>query len=125
MDEMIYDQLKKKLSVRHTLFTPFNSLFAPIFQRAMSNLFDIWNPSQKVMERNGLRFQFFALKKCIIAAAKKFLQIFFSICSLQLAVFSLPLAEVQCPNFLDIRKLWGKVMERNVLTFEHFCEQMV
>ena len=32
-----------------------------------------------------------------------------------------PLPKVQCPNFLDFRNTWGKVMERNGLRFENFC----
>ena len=41
--------------------------------------------------------------------------------SLRLTVFLPPLPEVQCPNFLDIRNPWGKVMERSGLRFENFC----
>ena len=36
-----------------------------------------------------------------------------------------PLPEVRCPIFLEIRKPWGKVMERSGLTFEHFCLEVV
>ena len=36
-------------------------------------------------------------------------------------VFLPPLPEVRCPIFLEIRNLWGKVMERNGLRYEHFC----
>jgi hypothetical protein len=43
--------------------------------------------------------------------------------SLRLTVFLLPLSKVQCPNFLDIRNPWGKVMERNGLRFENFCSK--
>ena len=38
-----------------------------------------------------------------------------------LTVFLSALPEVQCPNFLDIRNPWGKVMERSVLRFENIC----
>ena len=31
-----------------------------------------------------------------------------------------PLPEVRRPIFLDLRKLWGKVMKRSGLRFEHF-----
>ena len=41
--------------------------------------------------------------------------------SLRLTVFLPPLPEVQCPNFLDFRNPWGKVMERSGLRFENFC----
>ena len=34
--------------------------------------------------------------------------------------FLSPLPEVGCQIFLEIRNPWGKVMERNDLTFEHF-----
>ena len=43
--------------------------------------------------------------------------------SLRLTVFLLSLSEVQCPNFLDIRNPWGKVMERNGLRFKQFCSK--
>ena len=39
--------------------------------------------------------------------------------SSRLTVFLSPLPEVHCPNFLDIRNPWGKVMERSVSRFEH------
>ena len=41
--------------------------------------------------------------------------------SLLLTVFLAPLPEVQCPNFLDIWRPWGKLMERSGLRFENFC----
>ena len=49
---------------------------------------------------------------CKIAAAKKsflltFLLIFFTLFKHILP----PLLEVQCPNFLDLRNPWGKVIE--------------
>ena len=31
-----------------------------------------------------------------------------------------PLSEVGCPKFLEIRNLWGKVLERRGLRIEHF-----
>ena len=70
------------LSVRHTLFTPFNGLFAPEVQ--CPNILDIRNPWGKVMERNGLRFKFVAQKLCKIAAAKQvfFLLLLPAICNL-------------------------------------------
>ena len=51
-----------------------------------------------------------------------------SVCSLlryRLTVFFPPFPKVGCPIFLEIRNPWGKVMERNGLTFEHFCFEMV
>ena len=42
------------------------------------------------------------------------------VCSLlryRLTVFLLPLHEVGCPIFLEIRNPWGKVMERSGLNF--------
>ena len=51
-----------------------------------------------------------------------------SMCSLlryRLSVCLPPLPEVGCPIFLDIPNPWGKVMERNGLTFEHFCLKVV
>ena len=50
------------------------------------------------------------------------------VCSLlgyRLNVFSLPLLEVGCPIFLEIRNPWGKVMERSGLRFEHFFLKIV
>ena len=38
----------------------------------------------------------------------------------RLNVFLPPFPEVGCPIFLEIRNLWGKVMEINGLRFEHF-----
>ena len=32
---------------------------------------------------------------------------------------------VGCPIFFEIRNPWGKVMERNGVTFEHFCLEVV
>ena len=43
----------------------------------------------------------------------------------RLTVFLPPLPEVGCPNFLEIRNPWGKVMERSGLRFEHFCLEVV
>ena len=40
--------------------------------------------------------------------------------SLRLTVFLPPLHEVKCPNFLDFRNPWGKVMERSGLWFKNF-----
>ena len=51
-----------------------------------------------------------------------------SVCSLlryRLTVFFPPLPKVGCQIFLKIRNPWGKVMERSVLTFEHFCLEAV
>ena len=45
------------------------------------------------------------------------------VCSLlryRLTVFLLPLPEVGCPIYLEIRNPWGKVMERSGLRFEFF-----
>ena len=46
-------------------------------------------------------------------------------CSLRLNVFLHPLPKVQCPNFLDFRNTWGKVMERSGLRFENCCSWRV
>ena len=40
-------------------------------------------------------------------------------------VFWLPLPEVGCPIFLEIRNPWVKVMERSGLRYEHFCLKIV
>ena len=51
-----------------------------------------------------------------------------SVCSLlryHLNVFFPPLPEVRCSKFLEIQNLWRKVIERNGLTFEHFCSKVV
>ena len=51
-----------------------------------------------------------------------------SVCSLLrycLTVFLPLIPEVGCPIFLDIRNLWGKVMERSGLRFEHFSLEVV
>ena len=43
----------------------------------------------------------------------------------RLNVFLLPLPEVGCPIFLELRNPWGKVMERSGLGYEHFCLKIV
>ena len=51
-----------------------------------------------------------------------------SVCSLlryRLTVFLPPLPGVGCPIFLYIQNPWGKVMERNGFTFEHFNLEVV
>ena len=101
------------LSLRLAVFLP------PIPEVQCLNFLDIWNPWGKLIERSGLRFEFFfAQKLCKIAAAKKvFYRIFFFICTLRLTVFLPPLPKVQCPNFLDFQNPWGKVMEISGLRF--------
>ena len=50
------------------------------------------------------------------------------VCSLLrycLNLFLPPLPEVGCPNILQIRNPWGKVMERYGLRFEHFCLEVI
>ena len=42
-----------------------------------------------------------------------------------LNVFLPPLPKVGCPIFLEIQNPWGKVMERRVFRFEHFCLNVV
>ena len=114
------------LSVRHTLFTPFNSLSAPTSLSAMSKLFKY---VESLGKSNGMmwsQIRFFCskiVKK--IAAAKKFLQIFFFNCLLRLTVFLPPLLKVKCPNFLDIRNPCGIVMKRSGLAFKHYFSKMV
>ena len=52
-----------------------------------------------------------------------YLSVCLSVCSLlsyRLNVFLPPLSEVGCPQFLEIRNPWGKVMERSGLRLEHF-----
>ena len=51
-----------------------------------------------------------------------------SVCSLlryHLTVFLPPLPKVKCPIFLEIQNPCGKVIERSVLTFEHYCLEVV
>ena len=42
-----------------------------------------------------------------------------------LNVFLLPLSEVRCLTFLEIRNPWGKVIERSGPRFELFCLKMI
>ena len=42
-----------------------------------------------------------------------------------LNVFLPPIAEVECPIFLEIWNPWGKVMEKSDLRYEHFCLEIV
>ena len=88
------------LSVRHTLFTPFNGL--PKVQ--CPNFFDIWNPWGKSNIKKWSQIWTFWFKNGVkLPQQKKFFTIFFFfICSLRLTVFLSPLPKVQCPTFLDI-----------------------
>jgi hypothetical protein len=36
-----------------------------------------------------------------------------------------PLPKVGCPEFIEIRNSWGKVMERSGLRYEHFYLEVV
>ena len=92
---------------------------------------EIQNPWGKVMERSGLRYERFCLKIVENRRAKKvfFLHffhffIFFGFWSF-LTGFLPPLPEIGCPIFLEIRNLWGKVIERIGFRFEHFCLNVV
>ena len=89
-----------------TFDVPFKHLFTPTAQSQMSNIF---RDSESLGKSNG----------------KKWSQILKQSFSLRLTVFLPPFPEVQCPKFLDIQNLWGKVMERSGLTFEHFCLEVV
>ena len=51
-----------------------------------------------------------------------------SVCALlsyRFNVFLSQLPEIGCQKMFKIWNPWGKVMERNGLTFEHFCLEMV
>ena len=60
----------------------------------------------------------FVHKGCKIAGAKKVCYRFFYLFT-PFKCFLPPLPEVQCPNFLEFRNPWGKVMERIGLRFEN------
>ena len=73
-----------------------------------------WN----IFAENGLK----------LPRQKKFLRIFFFICSFlryRLNVFLPQLVKVECPNFLEIQNLLGKVLEKIGLRYEHVCSKMV
>ena len=114
------------LSVCSLLRYHLNIFLPPLPEIGCPKFLKIQNPWGKVMERSGLRFKSFTNKGCKIAAQKNCFWANFSIflwyrCfSLRLTVFLPPLPEVQCPNFLDFRNPWGKVMERSGLRFENF-----
>ena len=67
----------------------------------------------------------FSHKGCEIGAAKKVV----FLCFLLLYLFTLfkrllpPLPKVQCPNFLDVRNPWGKVMEKSVSDLKTFAHK--
>ena len=100
---------------------PFNGLFAPTCQSRMSNMF---RDSESLGKSNGKKWSqiwTFLFENCLKSSRKKkFFFFFFSVLRYCLTVFLLPLPEVGCPIFLEIRNPWGKVMERSGLTFEHF-----
>ena len=108
------------LRYRLTVFLPpLPEVGCPIF-------LEIRNPWGKVMERSGLRYEHFCLKWSKIATQKKvFFSLIFSLLRYPLTVFLTPLPKVGCPIFLKIQNPWGKVMERNGLTFEHFFLEVV
>ena len=81
-------------------------------------LLEIRNPWGKVMERNGLRYEYFCLE--IVSnrrAQKKFFFFTFFTFEVLFNSFVAPFPKVGCPIFLEIRNPWGKVMERSGLTF--------
>ena len=107
-----------------TFEVSFNSLFAPTSWSRMSN---ILGDSESLGKSNGKKWSqiwTFLFESCLKSPRKK--KVFFSsLLRYRLTVFLLPLPEVRCPIFLEIRNLWGKVMVRSGLTFEHFCLKVV
>ena len=113
---------KSFLRIFLNLFVQFKHLFAPTFRSPMSKLFWIFGIlGEKCWKEVVSDLKIFAHKGCKIAVAKKVFYRFFNICSFCLNIFLPPLPEVQCPNFLDFRNLWGKVLEKSGLRFENFC----
>ena len=112
-----------------TFEVPFNGLFAPTYRSWMSNIF---RDSESLGKSNGKKWSqiwTFLFENCLkLPRKKKFFSslflVFFGFRSF-LTVFLPPLPENGCPIFLKIRIPWGKVMERNGLTFDHFCLEVV
>ena len=92
-------------------------------QSRMSNIF---RDAESLGKSNGKKWSqiwTFLFDNCLKLPHKKsfFLHFFWSF----LTVFLPPLPKAECPIFLEIQNPWGKVMERNGLTFEHFCLELV
>ena len=105
-----------------TFEVPFNGRFAPISQSRMSNIF---RDSESLGKSNGKKWSWiwtFMFENCLKSPRKKsfFFSHFFLLLRYRLTVFLPPLPEVGCLIFLEIQNPWGKVIERNGLTFEHF-----
>ena len=111
--------VRSLLRYRLTVFLP------PLPKVGCPILLEIRNSWGKVMERSGLRYEHFCLKIVKNRRAKKVFFLSFLLLRYRLTVFLPPLSEVGCSILLEIRNPWGKVMERNGLTFEHFCLEVV
>ena len=87
--------------------TLFNCLFGPTSQSPMSKLFRF---SESFKKSNGRKWsqnwQLLRIKGVKLPREKKFFSSDF------------PPLKVQCLNFLDFRKRWGKVRERSGLIYE-------
>ena len=117
--------------IKFTFEVPFNGLFAPTSRSRMSNIF---RDTESLGKSNGKKWsQIWKLwlikgvksprkKKLVLGRILPYWAGFFwyQCFSLRLTVFFPPLREVKCPNFLDLRNPWGKVMERSGLRFENF-----
>ena len=105
-----------------TFEVPFNGLFAPTSRSRMSNIF--WD-SESLGKSSGKKWSqiwTFLFENCLKSPRKKsFFLSLFSLLRYRLTVFLLPLPEVWCLIFSEIRNPWGEEMERSGLIFEHFC----
>ena len=92
------------LSVCSLFAVPFNGLFAPTSRSQMSNIFRDLESLGKVMERSGLRYEYFRLKivenritkKSFFSPLYSLFLVFFGFRSF-LTVFLPPLPEVRSP----------------------------
>ena len=68
----------------------FDVFLSPLSEVQCQNFLDIKNPWGKVMGKKGLRYEHLGPKWCKIAAEKKVITDFFSICSIHLNIFLPP-----------------------------------
>ena len=81
-----------------------------------------------VFKASALWADTFYKSKCSYVCVFVCLSVCLSVCSLlryRLTFFLPLLPKVGCLILLEIWNPWGKVMERNGLTFEHFCLEVV
>ena len=103
-----------------------NVLLPPLPKVGYSNFLEILNFWGKVMEKSGLRFEYFCSKMVLNCRGKKcFLRIFFSLFTPFKRLFAPTSPQIPMSKLLDFPNPWGKLMERSGLRFKYFCSERV